>query len=158
MQTQNQKPLRIAAAVCLAACATMQGQALGDQGQVYGRFDVGANFMNDLKVDNTGIDLEFDTGVRFDFAGGYKITDAFAVELEVGFAYNSVDSFNFHYGQDYEADISDYGLDFDLYQIPMLVNLSYTIPLNSKIKPFVGVGVGGLAAIASAEMYGFEED
>ncbi len=136
----------------------MQGQALGDQGQVYGRFDVGANFMNDLKVDNTGIDLEFDTGVRFDFAGGYKITDAFAVELEVGFAYNSVDSFNFHYGQDYEADISDYGLDFDLYQIPMLVNLSYTIPLNSKIKPFVGVGVGGLAAIASAEMYGFEED
>ncbi len=158
MQTQNQKPLRIAAAVCLAACATMQGQALGDQGQVYGRFDAGANLMNDLEVDGAGLDLDFDTGMRFDFAGGYKITDAFAVELEVGFACNSVDSFGFYYGQDYDADISDYGLDLDLYQIPMLVNLSYTIPLNSPIRPFIGVGAGGLAAIASAEMYRFEEE
>jgi len=159
MQTQNQKPLRIAAAVCLAACATMQGQALGDQGQIYGRFDVGANFMNDIEVDGAGVDLEFDTGVRFDFAGGYKITSAFAVELEVGLAYNSVDTISgSFYGDDYDVDLSDTALDLDLYQIPMLVNLSYTIPLNSRIKPFIGVGVGGLAAIASAEMYGFEED
>jgi len=158
MQTQNQKPLRIAAAVCLAACVTMQGQALGDQGQIFGRLDLGANFMHDLEVEGAGVDLEFDTGVRFDIAGGYKITDAFAVELEVGFAYNSLDSLSFHYGPEFGADISDHGLDLDLYQIPMMVNLSYTIPLNSRIKPFIGVGAGGLVAIASAEIYGFKDE
>ena len=145
----NQKPLRIAAAVCLAACTAIQGQALADDGKVYGRFDVGANFMNDLEIDGVGVDLEFDTGVRFDMAGGFKITDAFAVELEVGFAYNSVDSMSgSFYGDEYDIDLSDTALDLDLYQIPMFVNLSYTIPLNSRFKPFIGVGAGGLAAIA----------
>lgn len=34
--------------------------------------------------------------------------------------------------------------DFSLYQVPVLANFLYTFPLESKFKPFVGVGAGGV--------------
>lgn len=165
MQTQMQKPLTFAAAVCLAACTAANAQDLGDQGRGYGRFDVGVNLLNDVDLDSfDGVnipgsaEIEFDTGVRFDIAAGYKLTDSFNLELEIGFAYNSADELSgsiFGYGED--IDFSDMGVDINLYQVPMLVNLSYTFPISPRFRPFVGVGAGGVAATTTVDL-GYWDD
>jgi opacity protein-like surface antigen len=100
----------------------------------------------------------FDPGFRLSLAGGYRFTDAIAVELETGFTYASVRPFamdqSFHSeGNTFVVD--DYFRvsisDMNLWTVPFLANVVYRIPSHSRLKPYVGIGAGGLLALAPRE-------
>lgn len=108
---------------------------------------------------------KFDPGFRVDLVGGYNISDAFALELEAGLLYNPFDIKGDVYGSIY-VDSMSYGhfkdsmkiKDLDLWQIPILLNGVYTFKMDSKFKPFLGVGVGGIFTIIDGDELGSEND
>lgn len=85
----------------------------------------------------TGGTLDLNTGVRGDVVLGYKICHSFAVELNSGIIWNSVDSINGNV-------LSTVGGSADLYQVPLMANCIYKIPIKGHFKPFVGAGVGAV--------------
>jgi hypothetical protein len=66
-------------------------------GTPYYRLDAGVAFGGvDLTTDvanapDTEFSMKTDPGVRLDLAGGYNVSEVFAVELEVGFTHNCID-------------------------------------------------------------------
>lgn len=88
----------------------------------------------------TGGQLGFDTGVRGDFAVGYDVCKSFAVELNTGIIWNTVNSISGNY-------LSSYSAHTDLYQIPLMVNGIYKIPLKGPFKPYIGAGVGAVVGM-----------
>ncbi len=59
-----------------------------------------------------------------------------AVELEIGLAVNLMDSI---------ASSGGSGSGLAFYQIPTLANLVLHLPTNSRFKPLIGAGIGGMA-------------
>jgi OmpA-OmpF porin, OOP family len=88
----------------------------------------------------TGGQIDFDTGVRGDIAVGYNVCKAFAVELNTGVIWNSVNSIGGN-------TLSTYSAHADLYQIPLMVNGIYKIPLKGPFKPYIGAGVGAVVGV-----------
>lgn len=125
------------APVALALAFTAQAQET--PGSVYLKADAGATFEQGLNIKG-GSKLDFDTGFRFDVGPGYQITKSLAAEFEVGVIYNQVDTLG-------GVPLSTYGASADLYQIPMLVNVVYTVPLKGAIHPYIGAGLGGVATV-----------
>ncbi len=78
--------------------------------------------------------LSFKTGVRLDLDGGYQFNDSWALEAEAGFTYNAVDFAN---------GVST--VSRSLYQVPLLLNGIYTVPVKWCVKPYIGAGMGGVA-------------
>ena len=60
--------------------------------------------------------------------GGYRLSASFAAELEAGFTYNPVKQ---------SGPVAF--IDWDIYQVPLLANIVYTLPLEGRIKPYVGL-------------------
>ena len=83
----------------------------------------------------TGGELDLDTGLRADVTLGYKICKSFAVELDAGLIWNSVSSINGN-------SLSTFSASADIYQVPLMVNAIYQLPLKGHLKPYVGAGVG----------------
>lgn len=83
----------------------------------------------------TGGEVDFNTGFRGDVVLGYNICRSWAVELNTGVVWNSVDSINGN-------TLSKYSASADLYQIPLMVNAIYKVPLKGPFKPYIGAGVG----------------
>jgi opacity protein-like surface antigen len=79
--------------------------------------------------------LRFDPGFRLDVAGGYQFTREFSVELETGLTGNRAQGFV----DDFYDNESVY-----LLQTPILANVTYRIPLQRRLKPFIGAGIGGV--------------
>jgi opacity protein-like surface antigen len=111
----------------------------------YGWFltgDVGPSFANSMSVTSSSIfggpptttRLSFNTGVRLDLDGGYQFNDSWALDMELGYIYNSVDFSN-----------SSATASRGLYQVPLLLNAIYTLPVDWRIKPYLGIGMGGVA-------------
>jgi opacity protein-like surface antigen len=75
--------------------------------------------------------LSFKPGVRLDLDGGYQFNDSWALSMELGYLYNSVDLSN--------SSATD---SQGLYQVPFLFNAIYTLPVDWSIKPYVGAGLG----------------
>src|SRR4051794_19757372 len=63
-----------------------------DEGKMYVKADVGVSVLQDINSTITGAAISFDPGVRADFTFGYHLSEPLAVELEVGFAQNSMDT------------------------------------------------------------------
>lgn len=108
---------------------------------------------------------KFDPGFRVDLVGGYNISEAVALELEVGLIYNPFDVKYKAYGTFTVDDLvydswsySDKIKDLDLWQIPILLNGVYTFQTESKLKPFLGVGVGGIFTIVDGDEWGSDSD
>ena len=112
--------------------------------KTYLGFDVGVALQQEVNArDNSGADagkVKFDPGIRGDVVFGYNFCDSFAAELEVGVLANSISSISGN-------QLSDFGASADLYQIPLLVNAVYRLPLKGPLTAYVGVGVGGAATI-----------
>jgi opacity protein-like surface antigen len=81
--------------------------------------------------------LQFDPGARVDFRGGYRFDQFWAVEVQTGILYNSVETFDWRQG----AGRDD---GSDLYQIPILANLVFSHHIGGKWFVSVGGGVGGV--------------
>jgi opacity protein-like surface antigen len=104
----------------------------------YFKGEAGPSFVNNITTTSTDLfgttrttKSSFKTGFRFDVDGGYQFNDSWALEAELGFIYNTVD-FSNSAGTTSPAP----------YQLPFLVNGIYTLPLDWRVKPYVGAGLG----------------
>jgi len=119
--------------------------------------------------------VSWNTGFRFDLAAGYNINDNLAVELESGLVYNTADKLKIGASLNIPAGTGDpdfpyvpaadipipidlklkgVGVDLTMYQVPILANLIYKIPLEGKLKPYIGGGVGGVWTIVDYNLAG----
>ncbi len=89
------------------------------------------SFINPL---NSG-QVKFSPGVQTDIGFGYHINEWLAAELEIGVAFNPIDSIGGNGGS---------GGNLTLFQIPILANVVFRLPTRSRFKPFIGLGVGGV--------------
>lgn len=101
--------------------------------------EVGPSFVNGQSITTSGpfggstARLSFKTGVRLDLDGGYQFNDSWGIDMELGYIYNSVDVAN---------STGATSTSPDLYQIPFIVNATYTLPFAWTVKPYVGAGAG----------------
>jgi opacity protein-like surface antigen len=79
--------------------------------------------------------LKLDPGFQFDVAGGYRFTPWLELGPELGFTFNTVDSIA---GWSYPNTM--------LGQILMMANVRLEYPPQSRLAPFVGAGIGGVAS------------
>jgi len=138
----------------VSLCSLLLGVAVGNgaefstAGKSYMSLDVGVALQSDIEVKQvggsslSGVDLQFDTGLRFDIASGYHFTERFAAELSVGYVFNSVDAVT-------GAAPAGFGVDADLFQLPVMVNLLYKVQSELPIEPFLGGGAGGVLSVFS---------
>jgi opacity protein-like surface antigen len=133
---------------CCGAVGTMLllPSAISAQEQgFYVKGDLGAAMTEDVKIKNfLGIQnpgkIELDTGIRFDFGGGYNFNRWLAAEFETGIIYNS---------------IANQG-DSSLSSIPLMVNAVVNIPISKQFVPFIGVGGGGVVSVFSGDDFSVE--
>lgn len=125
----------MAAGTVLAASA---GTAAADVvTNLYVTADAGAVLQQNADLHQPGLPTDiarFHTGTRGDIAIGYNLSESFALELEPGFMWNSVDTLNgLKFGP---------GNSIDLYSVPVLVNAIYKFPTRSGFTPYAGAGIG----------------
>ena len=126
----------VLAVIALALGIAVSGMAQEKKTKGYFRFDMGAAFTEDADIQSFGGDpgdavAEFDTGFRFDLAGGYRIRPWVSVELEAGFIYNA-----------FTADSEFLSMDNELFQGPIIANVVFQYPSERWIA-LAGGGVGG---------------
>jgi opacity protein-like surface antigen len=96
--------------------------------------------------------VAFNPGFRFDFAPGYRLNEWIGFEFETGCIYNTVDSYTISGNGTFTgtggnttlngtttADAQGY-----LLQVPLIVNVELSYPLEGGWRPFVGAGGGGM--------------
>ena len=124
------------AALAFIFCSTVS--ALSQGTGFYVKADAGGNITQDVDLEEffgpvaPDTKVKFDPGPRFAFAGGYQLTPWFALEGEVGFLYNKLDSIT-------GASRVD---DAWFINVPFLVNGKFQWPNRSPITPYIGAGVG----------------
>lgn len=91
---------------------------------------VGISIMHDFELG--GRDLTFDPGIRFDITPQLGFTPQFAVGFNTGVIWNTF------------AAIESVPLKGDHFQVPLLLQGVWTIPLRYNTKPFLGVAAGGV--------------
>ena len=123
--------------------ASLAANAHSQEYKYYLTVDAGVALVQDLNIKG-GNTIELNPGARFDGAFGWQFSKPLAAEFETGLALNSVEKIG-------GVAVSSYAGRADLYQIPMLVNLVYTLPVQGKIKPYVGAGGGGIATVADMQ-------
>ena len=119
--------------------------------KMYVSGDVGAAWQQNVNAQGGNGTVNFDTGVRGDVTFGYNFCENFAAELETGVIANSINSIAGN-------TLSSFGASADLYEIPILVNGIYRLPLKGGWTPYVGAGVGGAATYFTAKnvpLFGF---
>jgi opacity protein-like surface antigen len=137
--------------VLLAGMGTGVWAAEADSGGFYTKFDFGAALPSDADVSefvgiplDPNVDLEMDPGIRAGVALGLHLSDAFAIELESGVAYNQMDSID-------GLSFSDAGVELNVYQVPVLLNAIYRIPVGDRFGAYVGAGAGGVIALLDGD-------
>jgi opacity protein-like surface antigen len=124
----------VGAAFCFAA------QAQNLDGKWYFRGDLGTSLAMETDVDEflgpvSGVEVDFDPGLRLGVAGGYRITPWLAVELESGVLFNSVN------------EVGGRSIDASLTQVPFMGNVVVQCNNFNRWVPFVGIGAGGVSSI-----------
>jgi len=129
--------------VLALGAASLAANAHAQERQYYLDVDAGVSLVQDLNIKG-GNTIELNPGARIDGAFGWQFSKQFAAEFNTGLTLNSIDKIG-------GVAVSSYGGSADIYQIPLLVNLVYTLPMQGKINPFVGIGGGGIATIADMQ-------
>lgn len=137
----------------LAGCALAATGAAAADGEatsrLYIRGGLGAALSEDTElteffgeaVDNNKVKL--DTGFRLDAAVGYRVTDWFAAEGELGVVFNTVDSVE----GSTDAD------DLSFTQAPFLVNVVFQWPNRTRLVPYIGTGGGGSVNVINGDNF-----
>src|SRR5437879_2082361 len=122
---------------CLAVGAAMlvANARAGSPGQMYLNLDAGAAWLQDVGT------LSFDTGLRADAAFGYMATEALALEVEGGVVWNQAK-----------------GVGGDVYQIPVMLNGVWNIPVNTSWSGYIGAGAGGIWTDVETTSSGSSDD
>ena len=107
-------------------------------GTWYLGLDAGLALQQDITLEHAGqTKLSFDPGVRLDLGGGVYLSQSWKAEVELGFIYNS--------GGETGRASGDGGPDY--YQVPVMANIIYTLPLKGRVSAYAGAGVGGVSAV-----------
>ena len=131
----------------LTSALALQAQGLPTQPQtvisgpdLYLQVQGGAVYMQDLQV-NVGShdELKFNIGARAGLVLGYKFSKHWSTELDCGVIWNGFDTYG---GYSFSGD-----KQADLYQIPVMVNYLYRLPIGRKFEGYLGVGLGGVVTI-----------
>jgi opacity protein-like surface antigen len=96
----------------------------------------------------SGVSASWEPGTRFDFALGARYLDSVDLELETGLLWNSMERFN--------GAVVGPG-HIDLYQTPILMNIVYRPDRPGKLKPYLGLGAGGVVANLDANVAGVKD-
>jgi opacity protein-like surface antigen len=132
------------------ACGLLLGSstvAWSQDTRWYFRGGVGGTWMPDTELKEffgpvaPGTKVSFDPGINVTAVGGYEVTDWFAAEGETGIMANRISSIT-------GADRLD---DAALSNIPLLLNARFQWPGSCLLKPYLGGGLGGSAAILEAD-------
>jgi opacity protein-like surface antigen len=83
----------------------------------------------------TDVRLSLSTG--FAVAGGFaeRITPSLVAEIQGGLFYHNIDKIR-------SANAPTWSPDASLFQVPVFANLLFEVPLRSRLKPFLGAGIG----------------
>ena len=136
--------------VCIAGALMCTAWNLFSQelpGQWYLGLDTGAVLQQEITIQDGG-KLTFDPGFRLDVSGGVHLSQSWKAELELGFLYNSVRS-----GGESLKSQSWMGFGWtqskgqDFVQVPMMANVTYTLPLQGPIRAYGGAGIGGVYSV-----------
>jgi opacity protein-like surface antigen len=98
----------------------------------------GVVWMQDVSYREPGVSGSFrvDPGPSLELALGYNLNQSLLIEVQSGLlAFTGTSS---HLNQ-FDVYVRD-----DIYQVPIMARLIYKVPLRSRFRPFVGVGVGGV--------------
>jgi opacity protein-like surface antigen len=140
----------------MAACIVALGSVCA-RAQIYFDLGAGAAFKHDVSVKELGgtpltaTKFEFDPGYRVDLAVGYPVHPVMSVELQTGVVQNSVSAAR---SGGSRVRFKDFGVQFDLYQVPILANVVYRPELRSPLQPFVGAGAGGIVHVGRVKGFG----
>lgn len=117
----------------------VQIQPLNSNPDIYVQAQGGAVYMQDLQVNvGTHEEFKFNTGARADLVVGYKFSRHWSTELDCGVIWNSFDKY---------GDYSFAASKADIYQIPIMVNYLYRLPIKGRFEGFVGVGIGAVVTV-----------
>src|SRR5215471_14972724 len=111
----------------------LQAQRESSSPGIYVEAEGGAVYMQNLQVNvGTQEEFKFKTGARADLVVGYKFTRHWSTELDSGVIWNSFDKYG-----DYSFSASK----ANLYQIPIMVNYLYRLPIGRSFEGFLGAGI-----------------
>ncbi len=108
------------------------------------RFDIGGSIPQSANLKHSSGELELNAGFTMNFALSYRLQPWLSVGPELGLNFNTVDSF-----AGYKPSSGA-----DLFQMPMMLNLMVEYPPDSRLRPFAGIGIGGVVSVLSSE-YGY---
>lgn len=141
MEKQISGPMmKSAMALCVLLTCAARGQAPGE-GPFF-NVGLGAAFVDDftVSIDDTPGLLKTDIGERLSLAFGYTLYSDpnfdTAIQFETGVIHNSMKSLTF-----FDEPTSAEG---DLYQVPFLVDFLYHFHTGPWLRPYIGVGGGGV--------------
>jgi opacity protein-like surface antigen len=113
--------------------------------------DVGVTMTQDVNMKNalglTGVQFGLDTGMRFDLGIGYDLTSWFSVEATAGLIWNSISNVS---GTETSSNTSfNLNATGNVYNIPIMVNGKFRIPITKEANsPQIVLG-GGIGALWS---------
>jgi opacity protein-like surface antigen len=129
---------------------------LGDRLRFIG--DVGAAIPQDMDITNvarsgnrtglSGASLSLDTGIRFDLGLAYDVTEWFNVQLASGLIWNEVSKMQGTVVDGVPSVVGGNarlsGGSGDMYQVPIMVNGEFRLPLGKDMKLTLGGGLGAV--------------
>ena len=121
------------------ALAAVQQQPQDAPPRAYLRLNGGLSVLPSTNLDSSDAgalqqaEASFDPGFGYNFAGGYRITDDWAVELEIGYRTNPVDEVRSTGPTITDGDFSSLGF---------FANGIYRVPVEGRLRPYVGLGLG----------------
>jgi len=108
---------------------------------------IGGAVVQDVNGYGGDVSFSFNPGVRCDLSIGYRLNEWFSLEFAPGFIYNNLETITIQGSQ--------YNVDGELIQVPLLINPILTIPTDSKWEPFLGLGVGGVYTSQSNNAFSY---
>jgi opacity protein-like surface antigen len=140
--------------VCLLACSTTGALAQTEPARTfqpdlsgYGWVEFGGAFISDLDgslhlpASDHSSDPEVGVSLSPGFAvmGGFgeRFTPSFIAEIQGGLFYHNIDEIQL-------SSAGRWSVDASLFQVPVMFNLVFEVPLRDRLKPFVGAGVGAM--------------
>jgi opacity protein-like surface antigen len=138
---------RIITALAIAGAFVTTAVQAAETGP-YFRVDAGPVFVRDIPVNSllgtnvSGVKIETKAGIGFAAAGGFKLNENFALELESGLQWADFKSLNFG---GVKVPVSGSGS-----VVPVLANGVFTAKLSESVSAHIGAGVG--LAITSVEL------
>lgn len=131
--------LLIPALTLQAQDKTLQTQPVSTGSPIYVQAQGGAVYMQDLQVNvGTHEEFKFNTGARADLVVGYKFSRHWSTELDFGVIWNAFDTYGNYSFTPGKAD---------LYQIPVMVNYLYRLPIGRSFEGYLGAGIGAVVTV-----------